>query len=72
MYEPYAAREDTVLFPTFRQLIGGKELDRLQDVFEDKEKALPRGGFDKMVVEVAGIEQTLGIADLAQFTPRLA
>jgi hemerythrin-like domain-containing protein len=71
MYEPHAAREDTVLFPAFRRLIGAKELDQLQDVFEDKEKALPRGGFEKMVVEVAGIEQALGIADLAQFTPRL-
>ena len=69
MYEPHAAREDTILFPAFRALVGPKELDRLQDVFEDKEKALPRGGFERMVAEVAGMEQTLGIADLAQFTP---
>ena len=69
MYQPHAAREDTVLFPAFRELIGEKELARLQDVFEDKEKALPHGGFEKMVDEVAKIEQTLGIADLARFTP---
>jgi len=69
MYEPHAAREDTVLFPAFRALVGEKELARLQDVFEDKEKALPHGGFEKMVDEVARLEQTLGIADLAKFTP---
>ena len=69
MYEPHAAREDTVLFPAFRALVGGKELARLQDVFEDREKALPHGGFEKMVDEVARIEQSLGIYDLATFTP---
>ena len=70
MYEPHAAREDTVLFPAFRNLVGAKELDKLKDVFEDKEKALPGGGFEKMVAEVAKIEESLGIADLAKFTPR--
>jgi hemerythrin-like domain-containing protein len=69
MYEPHAAREDTVLFPAFRALVGEKELARLQDVFEDKEKALPHGGFEKMVDEVARLEQTFGIADLAKVTP---
>jgi len=71
MYEPHAAREDTVLFPAFRELLSAKELDKLKDVFEDKEKALPGGGFEKMVVEVASIERALGIDDLAKFTPRL-
>jgi hemerythrin-like domain-containing protein len=69
MYEPHAAREDTVLFPTFRALLSEKELDKLQDLFEDKEKALPHGGFEKMVDEVAKIEQSIGIYDLARFTP---
>ena len=69
MYEPHAAREDTVLFPAFRALLGERELDKLQDLFEDKEKALPHGGFEKMVDEVAKIEQSLGIYDLAKLTP---
>jgi hemerythrin-like domain-containing protein len=70
MYEPHAAQEDTVLFPAFRELVGPKQLDKLQDLFEEKENALPGGGFEKMVVEVATIEQAVGIADLASFTPR--
>jgi hemerythrin-like domain-containing protein len=71
MYEPHAAQEDTVLFPAFRELVGPKQLDKLQDIFEEKENALPGGGFGKMVVEVARIEQAVGISDLATFTPRV-
>jgi hemerythrin-like domain-containing protein len=70
MYEPHAAREDTVLFPAFRSLIGDKELRKLQELFEQKEKALPMGDFEKMVAEVTKIEQALGLYDLAQFTPK--
>jgi hemerythrin-like domain-containing protein len=70
MYEPHAAREDTVLFPAFAALIGEKEMKELQDVFEQKEKALPLGDFEKMVADVAKIEQALDIYDLARFTPK--
>jgi hemerythrin-like domain-containing protein len=69
MYEPHAAREDTVLFPAFAKLVGEKELHRLQETFEQKEKALPLGDFEKMVTEVENIEKALGIHDLALFTP---
>jgi hemerythrin-like domain-containing protein len=69
MYTPHAAFEDTVLFPAFRTLTGEKQLQRLQETFEAKEKALPHGGFEKMVAEVARIEQAFGIGDLAKFTP---
>ena len=72
MYEPHAAREDTVLFPAFRTLVSAKELDHLKDVFEDKERALPGGGFEKMVAEVAQLEQAMGIGDLSRVTPHLA
>jgi hemerythrin-like domain-containing protein len=69
MYEPHAAREDTVLFPAFRELLTERELKKLQDVFEDKEKALPHGGFETVVAEVAKLERPLGLYDLASFTP---
>jgi hypothetical protein len=49
MYEPHAAREDTVLFPAFRTLVGAKELDALKDIFEERERALPGGGFEKIL-----------------------
>jgi hemerythrin-like domain-containing protein len=70
MYEPHAAREDTVLFPAFAELVGKKELHELMETFEQKEKALPMGDFEKMVADVSKLEQALGIYDLAQFTPK--
>ncbi len=70
MYGPHAAREDTVLFPEFRGLIGAKEYDALGEQFEDKEHALfGANGFEKMVGEVAKLERTLGIYELSEFTP---
>ncbi len=70
MYEPHAAREDTDLFPAFHDLLGDRAYRRLGDAFEDRErKVLGKDGFEGAVKEVAGIEQTLGIHDLAKFTP---
>jgi hemerythrin-like domain-containing protein len=70
MYRPHEAREDTVLFPAFRELVRGKEYDDLGEAFEDKEHQLfGERGFENMVAEVAKIEQSLGIHDLALFTP---
>jgi hemerythrin-like domain-containing protein len=70
MYGPHSAREDTVLFPELRALVGAKEYDALGDAFEDEEHARfgPRG-FEGIVVEVAQLERALGIHDLAKFTP---
>ena len=72
MYEPHAAREDTVLFPAFAELVSEKELRALMETFEQKEKALPLGDFEKMVADVAAIEKAFGIDDLAQLHPEAA
>lgn len=72
MYSPHEAREDTVLFPAFREIVGGDEYGELGEAFEKKEHELfGDDGFEKMVDRVAGIEKALGIYDLNQFTPRL-
>jgi hemerythrin-like domain-containing protein len=71
MYRPHKSREDTVLFPVFHSLVSPAEYARLGDEFEDREQALfGQGGFEKIVAEVAKLEKTLGIFDLAQFTPK--
>jgi hemerythrin-like domain-containing protein len=71
MYRPHEAREDTVLFPALRGIVSTQEFDALGEEFEKKEHALfGDDGFEKMVDRVAGLERTLGIYDLAQFTPR--
>jgi hemerythrin-like domain-containing protein len=71
MYRPHAAREDTVLFPRFRTLFDERTFDALGEQFEAQEhKLLGRGGFEGALAEVGQLEKEMGIADLAQFTPR--
>jgi hemerythrin-like domain-containing protein len=71
MYRPHAAREDTILFPAFHELVGEKAYRKLGEQFEEREeKALGEEGFEGAVREVAALETELGIADLARFTPR--
>jgi hemerythrin-like domain-containing protein len=70
MYRPHAAREDTVLFPAFRGLLDGAAYRELGEQFEKEEHArLGPRGFTGAVREVAQLEEALGIADLAKFTP---
>jgi hemerythrin-like domain-containing protein len=71
MYRPHEAREDTVLFPAFRKIISKHEYDSLGEEFENNEhKLFGENGFETMVNKVTGIEKSLGIYDLAQFTPK--
>ena len=70
MYRPHEAREDTILFPAFRKIVSKHEYDALGEQFEKNEQKLfGKGGFETMVDKVATIEKTLGIYELAQFTP---
>jgi hemerythrin-like domain-containing protein len=71
MYRPHAAREDTDLFPLLREIVSPHEFDAMAEDFEKKEHTLFGGdGFEMMAHRVAGLEQSIGINDLAQFTPR--
>ena len=73
MYRPHAAREDTVLFPALRKVVSDHEYDALGEDFEKKEHQLfGKEGFEGIVDKVAAIEKTLGIYELAQFTPKAA
>jgi hemerythrin-like domain-containing protein len=72
MYEPHASREDTVLFPALHDIVSPSEYDALGEDFERREhKAFGEDGFEHAVSEVEAIEKTLGIEDLAQFTPKV-
>ena len=71
MYRPHAAREDTVLFPAFRSLLGRDAYRELGERFEEQEHArFGKHGFEDTVKEVARLEAALEIGDLASFTPR--
>jgi hemerythrin-like domain-containing protein len=70
MYRPHAAREDTVIFPGLRALLGERVYAELGDSFEEEERRrFGAHGFEDAVAEVARLEHLLGIYDLAQFTP---
>jgi hemerythrin-like domain-containing protein len=72
MYAPHEAREDTVLFPAFHEIVSGREYDALGDDFERREHQLfGKEGFEGVVDRVAEIEKSLGLYDLSQFTPKL-
>lgn len=69
MYRPHAAREDTVLFPAFRSIFSDDQYRELGERFEAKEHSvLGENGFENTVEELARLEATLGIADLAALT----
>jgi len=72
MYRPHEAREDTVLFPELARILSRHEYYALGEDFEKREHALfGTEGFEGIVVQVAAIEDRLGIGNLADFTPRI-
>jgi hemerythrin-like domain-containing protein len=71
MYRPHAAREGSVLFPAFRDIVPAQEFQTLGEMFEKREhEILGPEGFEGQVQIVAGLEKQLGIHDLSQFTPK--
>ncbi len=70
MYRPHEAREDTVLFPALRSVVTASEFDAMGEDFEkDERRKFGEDGFEKAVSQVASLEEAIGIADLAKFTP---
>jgi hemerythrin-like domain-containing protein len=69
MYENHAAREDTIIFPAWKQTLSDKQLDEMGDKFEEIEhQQFGEDGFEAAVKQITDIEGGLGFADLAQFT----
>ncbi len=69
MYRSHAAREDTVVFPAWKQTINQEQLEEMGEKFEEIEhEQFGEDGFDKAVSQVAEIEKQLGLSDLSQFT----
>ena len=69
MYEHHAAIEDTVVFPAWKETLNSKALDEMNEKFEEIEhEQFGEDGFESAVKQMAEIEQSLGLSDLAQFT----
>jgi hemerythrin-like domain-containing protein len=70
MYRPHAARESTVLFPQIGAVVPPKEYDEMGDKFEEIEhQKFGQAGFEGVVEKVGELEKSLGIYELASFTP---
>jgi hemerythrin-like domain-containing protein len=69
MYRHHAAREDTIVFPAWKEALSERQLDELGEKFEEIEKSQFGGdGFDRAARQMADIEVALGLEDLARFT----
>ena len=72
MYNAHAAREDTILFPAFKEVIGEKRYKELGDQFEEREhKMFGKEGFEGVLAQVAELEKQMGIYDLKSYTPKI-
>ncbi len=69
MYRNHAAREDTIVFPAWKKTLTSEQLKEMGEKFEDIEhEQFGEDGFDDAVKQIAGIEDSLGLTDIAQFT----
>ncbi len=69
MYRNHAAREDTIIFPAWKQTMTAEQLDEMNDKFEDIEhEQFGEDGFEDAVKQISAIESSLGLADISQFT----
>lgn len=69
MYENHAAREDTIVFPAWKEALSDKQLREMGEMFEDIEhREFGKDGFEDALKQVAAVEDALGFSDLAQFT----
>lgn len=69
MYRPHAAREDTIVFPAWKQALNAEELDEMTDKFEDIERRqFGENGFENVVRQISDFEGALGLSDLSKFT----
>jgi hemerythrin-like domain-containing protein len=68
MYQNHAAREDTIVFPAWKEALSEHQLDQMGEEFEDIERRqFGKDGFEDAVAQIGQIEEALGFADLAQF-----
>jgi hemerythrin-like domain-containing protein len=70
MYDAHAAREDTIVFPAWKDLLTADEYDELGDKFENIEhEQFGEDGYENAVKQIAEIEASVGLADISKLTP---
>ena len=70
MYEHHAAREDTIVFPAWKNTMTKQELAEIGEKFEEIERQqFGTDGFEQAERQISAIETELEIGNIAQFTP---
>ena len=71
MSQAHASWEDTALYPLLHSVIPAKAYEQLTfDLQGAETQFLGQRGFDETLQKIAGYEKSLGIGDLASFTPK--
>ena len=69
MYQNHTAREDTIVFPAWKDALTERQLREMGERLEDIEhRQFGKDGYEDAVKQIGHIEQVLGLSDLAQFT----
>lgn len=69
MYLNHAAREDTIVFPAWKDTLPPDQLDEMGERFEEIEQAqFGADGYEDAVRTIGQIEASLGYEDLSKFT----
>lgn len=70
MYQHHAAREDTIVFPAWKETLTDEQLDQMGDKFEEiEDQTFGEDGYEAAVDQITDIEDGLGLSDISQFTP---
>lgn len=71
MYLPHISRENTILYPTFYDIVSARYVKEIREKMEDDEKKLlGKTGFRGLVGRLSEIEKAAGTFNLSQYTAR--
>jgi hypothetical protein len=69
MYANHTAREETLVFPAWKNALFSADLAEMGDRLEDTEReTFGEDGFEDALHRIGHIEDVLGLTDLARFT----
>ncbi len=72
MYLPHISRENTILFPTFFDIVSPEYVGEIKKKMEDEEEEiLGETGFRGFVGRIAELEKEVGCHELSQYTAQL-
>lgn len=73
MYRAHETREDTIIFPAFRELADKKTFNKYSHIFEkSEEEKFGEKGYEKILNDVMDLEKRLNIYNLNKYTPNIS